>query len=410
MITRRHFLQASGVAGLVSLLPGLAFAEAATDSRFVLIILRGALDGLSAVVPYGDPDYARLRREIAISAPGSGGALKLDGMFALNPSLTNLHARYRQQELIVFHAVASPYRERSHFDGQDLLEAGAARQGEVRDGWLNRAVAAMPAVRQRSSEQLAIAFAQNVPLVLRGAARVSSWAPSRLPETDTDTLDRIAQMYSDDPYFASRLRSALAADAVAIGSSNADTMQNADAGTPAPRRDPLGAFGVTIAAAGRMLRAEDGPRIAVLEATGWDTHANQGADQGQLANRLAGLDAGLESLRTELGPVWNRTAVWVVTEFGRTAAVNGTHGTDHGTATCAFLVGGAVKGGRVIADWPGLSERHLYQGRDLYPTQDLRSIAKGLLTTHLKIADSALEEQVFPDSRGAKALDGLITI
>ena len=163
-----------------------------------------------------------------------------------------------------------------------------------------------------------------------------------------------------------------------------------------------------IHAAAEFLRREDGPKVAVFDTTGWDTHANEGAAQGQLAGRLAALDAGLRSLKEQLGPVWNDTAVLLATEFGRTAAINGTRGTDHGTAAAAFLVGGAVRGGRVIADWPGLSNRALYQGRDLMPTLDVRSVLKGVLEEHLLVPSRALDVAVFPDSNAAKALSGLV--
>jgi uncharacterized protein (DUF1501 family) len=393
-ITRRILLQSAGGCALGTLLPRIAFADAATDSRFVLVILRGALDGLAAVPPWGDGNYARQRGELGITSPER----KLDGMFGLHPALEQLHARYKAKELLVLHAAATPYRERSHFDGQDLLEAGTGTVTS-RDGWLNRALPALPVARERTTEQLAMALAQNVPLVLRGDARVNSWAPSRMPEADSDTLQRIADLYSEDPYFASRLQAALAADEVA----------GAEMGGMAKgRRDPGRDVGALASAAGKFLAAADGPRIAVIEAGGWDTHANQGAEQGQLANRLRGLDQGLESLRVALGPAWRDTAVLVVTEFGRTVAVNGTRGTDHGTATCAFLVGGAVAGGRVIADWPGLSGGALYQGRDLKPTLDLRSVFKGVLAAHLGVAERDLEERVFPESRQARPLEGLI--
>jgi uncharacterized protein (DUF1501 family) len=375
------------------MLPRCVFADAATDARFVLVILRGALDGLAAVPAYGDGAYASKRGALAITAP----QLKLDGMFALNPSLTQLHERFRSKELLVFHAVASPYRERSHFDGQDLLENGTSAPKSAHDGWLNRALPLLPEAKQRATDRVALALAQNVPLVLRGAAHVGSWAPSRLPDTDSDTLQRIADLYSTDEYFASRLQSALAADSV-VG-------EGAAMGTG--RRDPLNALDTVAAAAGKFLAAADGPRIAVLEATGWDTHANQGAERGQLANRLRGLDQALNSLRTGLAGAWARSAVLVVTEFGRTVAVNGTAGTDHGTATCAFLVGGAVAGGRVVADWPGLASSALYEGRDLRPTLDLRSIMKSALATHLGAAESGIEERVFPGSRAARPLDNL---
>ena len=393
MTSRRAFVSGALAAGAAAMLPRCVFADAATDARFVLVILRGALDGLAAVPAYGDGAYASKRGALAITAP----QLKLDGMFALNPSLPQLHERFQSKELIVFHAVASPYRERSHFDGQDLLENGTSAPKSAHDGWLNRALPLLPEAKRRATDRVALALAQNVPLVLRGDARVGSWAPSRLPDTDSDTLQRIADLYSTDEYFASRLQSALAADSV-VGEGE---------GMGAGRRDPLNALNTVAAAAGKFLAAADGPRIAVLEATGWDTHANQGAERGQLANRLRGLDQALSSLRTGLAGAWARSAVLVVTEFGRTVAVNGTGGTDHGTATCAFLVGGAVAGGRVVADWPGLASSALYEGRDLRPTLDLRSVMKSALALHLGAAESGIEERVFPGSRAARPLDDL---
>ncbi|HEY7640691.1 MAG TPA: DUF1501 domain-containing protein [Steroidobacteraceae bacterium] len=396
MTSRRAFMSGALAAGATALLPKCVFADVATDARFVLVILRGALDGLAAVPAYGDGSYAAKRGALAITAP----QLKLDGMFALHPSLTHLHERFQARELIVLHAVASPYRERSHFDGQDLLENGTSTPKAAHDGWLNRALPLLPEAKQRATDRVALALAQNVPLVLRGDARVGSWAPSRLPETDSDTLQRIADLYSTDPYFASRLQSALAADQVA-GEGGGEGMNTG-------RRDPLNALAPVAAAAGKFLAAADGPRIAVLEASGWDTHANQGAERGQLANRLRGLDQALDSLRTSLGAAWTRSAVLIVTEFGRTVAVNGTAGTDHGTATCAFLAGGAVAGGRVLTDWPGLASSALYEGRDLRPTTDMRSILKGVLAAHLGAAESGLEEKVFPSSRTARPLQGLI--
>jgi uncharacterized protein (DUF1501 family) len=396
MTSRRAFVSGAFAASAAAMLPRCVFADAATDARFVFVILRGALDGLAAVPAYGDGAYAAKRGALAITSP----QLKLDGMFALHPSLAQLHERFQSRELIVFHAVASPYRERSHFDGQDLLENGTGTPKSAHDGWLNRALPLLPEAKQRATDRIALALAQNVPLVLRGDARVGSWAPSRLPDTDSDTLQRIADLYSTDEYFSSRLQSALAADSV-VGEGE---------GMSAGRRDPLNALNTVAAAAGKFLAAADGPRIAVLEATGWDTHANQGAERGQLANRLRGLDQALNSLRTALAGAWARSAVLVVTEFGRTVAVNGTAGTDHGTATCAFLVGGAVAGGRVVADWPGLASSALYEGRDLRPTLDMRSIMKGVLASHLGAAESGIEERAFPGSRAARPLEDLFKV
>ena len=398
---RREFLCNTTMAGLSALVPAISFGYAQTDARFVFIILRGALDGLAAVAPYGDGNYQRVRGALALPAPGSAvGALKLDGMFALNPALKNLHALYQAKELLVLHAIASPYRERSHFDGQDLLENGTDAPHGSLDGWLNRALLSMPAAKKQKTDQLAVAFAQNLPLVLRGEQKVGSWAPSRLPGTDDDTLQRIAALYSSDEYFLSRLQTAMSTDAIA-GEGGNRMAGNANG----QRNNSLASV---VSAAGKMLKQADGPRVAVMEATGWDTHANQGAEQGQLFLRLADLDRAIDSLRSELGPVWQNTAVMVATEFGRTVAINGTRGTDHGTASCAFLAGGAVNGGKVIADWPGLADKDLYQGRDLQPTMDLRSAFKGVLATHMGVGESVLETSVFTNSHSAKPMLELV--
>ena len=420
---RRRFIQTGALAlGATLVTSGVSFARTntATKSRFVFIIMRGALDGLAAAPPYGDSDYARLRGDVALHAPGSpGGALPLNNLFGLHPSLAFLHESFSAHELIVFHAIASPYRERSHFDGQDVLENGNVRPHAAQTGWLNRALASMPAARATQTE-LGVSLGQNVPLVMRGSAAVTSWSPSKLAALDEDTLQRITDLYASDPLLAKRLADALAADAIAGSdptmSENGQAMAAADpakrdAEQPSLPAKPgkVGArYTEVVNAAAGFLRREDGPQVAVFDTTGWDTHANEGSAEGQLAGRLAGLDAGLRALKEQLGPVWNDTAVLLATEFGRTAAVNGTRGTDHGTGTAAFLVGGAVQGGRVVADWPGLSSHALYQGRDLQPTLDLRAVLKGVLEEHLLVPSPALGSSVFPDSQSAKALSGLI--
>jgi uncharacterized protein (DUF1501 family) len=406
LIGRREFLTAGAMAtGGALLASRVAFARTEGTSRFVLVILRGALDGLSAVPPYGDPDYARLRRELAIGAPGGpDSVLKLDSMFGLHPSLSFLHDRYTANELVVFHAIASPYRERSHFDGQDVLENGHTKAHAVQTGWLNRALAALPT---KNSQERGVALGQNVPLVMRGPASVASWSPSKLASLDDDTIQRIADLYSSDPVLSARLADALEADAIAMGSDSGGDMKML-AQTDKKDVKRYARYDEIVDAAGSFLRSEEGPQVAVFDTTGWDTHANEGDAKGQLSGRLAGLDGSLRKLKDQLGPWWNDTAVMIVTEFGRTAAVNGTRGTDHGTGAAAFLVGGAVKGGRVIADWPGLSASALYQGRDLKPTADVRSALKGILADHLDVAPRAIENSVFPDSGSARAMRDLI--
>ena len=424
---RRDFLTTGSLAvGGALLTSRLSFANTPTNgkSRFVFIVMRGALDGLAAVPPYGDRDYPGLRRDLAMQA---NNVLQLNDTFGLHPSLSFLSESYGARELVVFHAIASPYRERSHFDGQDVLESGFLRPHASQSGWLNRALGSIPAGRA-SDRELGVALGQNIPLVMRGPASVTSWSPSKLAALDEDTLERITDLYAGDPLLAARLADALAADAIAESPMNADSgaamsggaasatdnpSDTANTLAPKPGKKGTGAGGAArytevIHASAEFLRREDGPKVAVFDTTGWDTHANEGAAQGQLAGRLAALDSGLRMLKEQLGPAWNDTAVLLATEFGRTAAINGTRGTDHGTGTAAFLLGGAVKGGRVITDWPGLSTRSLYQGRDLMPTLDLRSVLKGVMQEHLQVPGRALDATVFPDSQAAKALTGLV--
>jgi uncharacterized protein (DUF1501 family) len=419
---RREFLNLTALAaGGAFLTTRLAFAAASErKARLVLVLLRGALDGLAAVPPYADPDYASLRRGVALRAPGAAGAvLPLNGFFGLHPALGFLGQCYSARELIVLHAVASPYRERSHFDGQDVLENGSLRAHALQTGWLNRALAQLPGQVPREA---AVALGQNVPLVMRGPAEVTSWSPSKMSALDEETLARITDLYARDPLLSVRLADALAADAM-VAAQEPPAM-SAGANAPAPQAQnpamPAGAptlpatqaygarYTQIVTAAAGFLRQEQGPRVAVFDTTGWDTHANEGGAEGQLAGRLGALDKALATLKQELGPAWANTAVLLVTEFGRTAAVNGTRGTDHGTGAAAFLLGGAVAGGRVIADWPGLGARALYQGRDVAPTLDLRSVFKGILAEHLAVPPRTLEDSVFPESAAAKPLRGLV--
>jgi uncharacterized protein (DUF1501 family) len=398
---RRRFLAGAGALAAGAALPGVLFANTGGSARLVVVILRGALDGLAAAPPHGDPDYAALHRELAIAAPGAAdGALALNGTFGLHPSLGFLHERFAAGELIVFQAVASPYRDRSHFDGQNVLENGLAKPIGTSDGWLNRALSALPPASGRAADR-AVAISQNVPLILRGDAAVISKSPQSTPGVDEDLLARLADLYSKDDWFSARLSEAMQTEKMVDDSGTTMSQQAAGAGYP----DRVAA--IARMAAG-LMRSDGGPEIAVIEAGGWDTHANQGGAKGALAARLAGLDKALKSLAGELGPLWPQTAVLVVTEFGRTAAVNGTRGTDHGTGGCAFLVGGAVRGGQLIADWPGLGRTALLDNRDLRPTLDLRSVFKAVLSEHLHVDANTLAKRVFPDSSGARPLQGLI--
>jgi uncharacterized protein (DUF1501 family) len=394
---RRTLLRTSVQLTLLAPFARIAHALPASDARFVIVILRGALDGLAAVAPYGDPQYKTLRGSLALDSPGTaGGVLKLDGLFGLHPSLTSLHAMYQAKELAVLHAVATPYRERSHFDAQKVLEAGNLSPAASEGGWLNRALAEL---QSAGSKRDAVALADTVPLVLRGDFPVNSWAPSKLPDADQDLLARVRRMYENaDPRLADRLIEALDAREMVGDTSGGDPAMGDRAG---------GQINPIVTAAARFLRSPNGPRVAAIDIGGWDTHANQGAAQGNLATRLRGLDAGMQTLKTELGPTWKDTTVLIVTEFGRTVAVNGTRGTDHGTGGVAFLVGGAVNGGRIVSDWPGLAQRDLYQNRDLKPTTDMRGVIKGVLAERFGIGEGALARAVFPGSDSVQPLSRL---
>ncbi len=411
MRNRREFLAAGvrfGVAtALAGSLPGVSFAAAPGNRPFVVVILRGALDGLSAVPPYGDPAYRDARGPIAIARPGDPqGALDLDGFFGLHPAMPLLHERFAAKELLIVHATASAYRERSHFDGQNVLENGGNQPSGSASGWLNRTLGSLAG---RGIDGLALG--QNVPLILRGPVPVGSWAPSRLPEVEPELIDRLRDLYSNDSTLAGRLDEAtrmetLADDQSTMGDVMDQTTDNAKAAARAGGTERLKLIAET---AGRMIAAPQGPRVAVFDAGGWDTHAGEGAGEGQLAARLKGLDQVLDALRRGLEGEWSRTAVLVCTEFGRTVQVNGTRGTDHGTGAAALLLGGAVRGGRILADWPGLAEKQRYEGRDLRPTTDLRAVAKGILRDHLGIGERALLE-VFPGSDRVTAARDLIRV
>lgn len=389
-MSRRTLLGLAGGMALGGARLAMAQAPAACagDARFVVVLLRGALDGLSAVQPYADPAFTGLRGPLALPQPGQeGGLLDLGGSFGLHPALRRMHAMYAAGQLLPVHAVAGPSRSRSHFDAQDFLESGAEQR--LASGWLNRALAAMPEV---GASRQGLAVGVDVPLLLRGPVRVGSYAPPGNGQVDTGTLAHLAALHAADPLlgpaFAEGLRARGFSAAVLAGT--------------APPPGNRNGFTALAAAAGRLMAAPDGPRVAAMELGGWDTHAGQAS---RLNGALGELDSGLDALRQGLGDAWGRTAVLVATEFGRTVRINGTGGTDHGTGGVAFILGGAVAGGRVMANWPGLGE--LFENRDLAPTTDLRSLSKGLLRDHLRLPAAALA-QAFPESGAAAAQGGLL--
>jgi len=382
MIDRRSLLIKGGIgAAALSFAPRMVLAKAQTDRRFVFIIQRGAADGLGTVAAMGDPAFAGQRGVLAADfATGT----RLDSMFTLHPAMQNFARLYGEKQALFAHAIASPYRDRSHFDGQNVLETGGAAAYQLKDGWLNRLLGVLPAEQAH-----AIAVAAAVPMALRGHNDVSSYAPSALPHANDDMLQRVTMMYDGD----SQLH-ALWSEAMATRALTSDIGRQA--GNAAVQNGSLAA---------KLLAPANGARIAMIESYGWDTHVQQ---RGILGAQLRYLDGMVGALQAGLGPVWNDTTVLIATEFGRTVAINGTGGTDHGTGTSAILVGGAVKGGRVLADWPGLNQAVLYENRDLKPTAGLDQFIAGAVAEHFAIDPVRTIGTLFPDSKGAKPMAGLV--
>ncbi|MEH2475432.1 uncharacterized protein (DUF1501 family) [Nitrobacteraceae bacterium AZCC 2161] len=394
--TRRSLLLGGAAFAAWAYIPKFARAADARDPRLIVVILRGALDGLATVAPIGDPDYAGLHGSIALTSDGPHAATMLDSFFGLHPSMPEFARMYREKKAAVVHAVATSYRDRSHFDGQDVLESGFAGPGRVQSGWLNRALVALPRGERVSS---GLAIGPTTPLVLRGVAPTVGWAPVNLPTAADDTAMRLIELYKHrDPALATALSQGLQLDKIAVG----DDMKPQSVG------NAITAMRQVARGAAKLMAADDGPRVAALAFDGWDTHAQEGGPVGRLAQLLGGLDGALVEFETALGEHWRDTVVVVATEFGRTAKINGTDGTDHGTGTVALLAGGAVKGGRVISDWPGLKPANLFEARDLAPTTDLRAILKGVLHDHLGLSERVLADSVFPDSALVRPMQGLI--
>ena len=378
--SRREFLALSAAGAATLLAPRLAFAAAPGDRRFIFIIQRGAADGLHLLAPVGDPDYLRQRREIALEATPQ---TRLDDLFALHPSLVETGRLYAQRQALFVHAIASSYRDRSHFDGQNVLETGGSAPYEIKDGWLNR----LAGMLQRGPAP-AMAFAPTVPIALRGDAAVTSYAPSRLPQPGEELLARVDMLYRDDPQLHSLWSAAMQARNLAGAAGAVD--QDAAA---------------VARVAASFLARPDGPRIAMIETAGWDTHNQQTA---RLQRLLSGFDSMLAALRDGLGAAWQDTTVLIATEFGRTVAVNGTGGTDHGTASVAMVVGGAVAGGRVLAEWPGLSVDSLYAQRDLRPTASLEDLIVAVASQTFGLDPQEVSRRVMTGRKDAGRFSGVV--
>lgn len=388
-LTRRLWL--AGAAGVAVTAHGrMAWGAAISDRpKLVVIIARGAMDGLSVVVPHGDRDYAAKRGVVAISPPGEvGGALPLDSDFGLHPAMARLHGLATAGQARFAPAVAIPVRLRSHFDAQDVLESGAARLYGAADGWLNRALSV-------SGERRGLAVGSQTPLVLRGPVQTASWTPGGPGRTDERVAAALMDLYAGDPLLGPALTAGLEVEVEAVSATEGLEL----------RRNNIEGLGEAVA---RFMIAEDGPDVVTLSLDGYDTHARQGAAQGVLANQLRIQDRVIGGLRDGLGEAWTRTVIIVATEFGRTVRANGTGGTDHGTGSALILAGGALRSGGIVGDWPGLSDGNLFEDRDLAPTADIRGVFKGVLRDHMGLDRTALDTVVFPDSAGVAGSTGLV--
>jgi uncharacterized protein (DUF1501 family) len=387
--SRRSFL-AGSTATLSFGAPSLRVRAAETDSRFVLIFLRGAMDGLNVIVPYGDANLKPWRPGLALPEPGQPSGLSdLGGFWGLHPSLKAAYLLYKANDLLAIQCVAGPNRSRSHFEAQDMLEIGAEHR--MTSGWLNRISALLPSNPNCDS---AFTMGAMTPLILHGPTPAITWDPFHArPHTSATFYDTIVAMHANDPQTG---------DAIADGLRERHYIDKVLAGTSYEGITP--GFPRLARAAAKLLAAPDGPRLAELELDGWDTHSGQ---PRRLAESLQKLDEGIAVLRADLASVWSKTVILVVTEFGRTVRANGTGGTDHGTATAALLLGGAVAGGKVLVDWPGVRQDQLFENRDLQPTLDVRAVIKGALGPHFGLSAPSLAT-VFPDSAGIAPKTGLL--
>ena len=405
--------------------------------KLVVFICRGAMDGLSVSPPIGDPSYAGLRGEIAIAGFGQpNGALKLDETFGLHPGLETIHGLAMKGQARIAPAVATPDRARlpTLFEAQDVLETG------VPGGRQHRLRLAEPGHGRRSARtrkvDAILQLGPRAPLILRGRLQAASWSPGGYKDRDARLPSILTDLYAGDPLLSPALASGLQTEAMAkiatevpadplmasAAAMTADPMDMQTAAAAATQTsgqtlqgyaaqagqqaiDAARKIGVTLA---KFMTEPNGPQIAAVSLDGFDTHANQGAADGQLANRLRGLDAVIDGLSSGLGPEWSNTVVIVATEFGRTARINGTKGTDHGTASTALVLGGSLKRGGLIGDWPTLQQAKLFENRDTAPTMDMRALFKGVLAEQLGVDRHALDATVFPNSSDVAPVVGIV--
>ena len=431
---RRTLLKAFGAAGVTGLLPlsrgwAAVTGDAQTPApRLIVVMLRGAVDGMNVVVPYGDDDYYRLRSSIAINKPGSGdeknpGALDLDGHFGLHPALASLMPLWQSKKLAFVHASGSPDETRSHFDAQDYMESGTPGVKRTSDGWMNRLLAQLPKTPRSDNYSLdAVSLGPTLPRIFSGSENVAN-VPLGRDATKQTAMDKpevnaaFDRMYADAGTLGAaykegresrtRVMSDLTAPPMTGDASMtmaAGMDKDASMGAPAPQ-----GFSLDSSQLATLIHRNPGLQVSFMQLGGWDTHVNQGAGSGQLANRLKPLGEGLSTLATQLGPEFDNTVVVVMSEFGRTARQNGTNGTDHGHGNAMWVMGGKIAGGKVYGDWRGLSTDALHEGRDLPVSTDFRSVLAGIGSQHLRLSDAQLA-RVFPGAPRASGSIGSLLV
>jgi uncharacterized protein (DUF1501 family) len=398
-ISRRYFLKSGGIAmvGMAALPSFLQRAVASTinpaKKKMVVLFQRGAMDGLNVVVPFGEPNYYRMRPTIAIPEPKRGGAdaaLDLDGFFGLHPSLQPILPLFRTGQLAIIQAVGSPDPTRSHFDAQDYMESGTPGLKGTDNGWLNRALQNMP--EEKPSPFRAVAFGPYLPRTLQGSApavAIGDLKQFRMYGPQQTVEGGFEAMYSQTVDHAMRGVGNETFEAIdQLKKINPDSYQP-DNGAQYPKSR----FAQSLQEIAELFKADVGLEVAFLDSGGWDNHVNEGGVQGQLANLLKDLGQGIAAFHQDMGDRMGDVVFVSMSEFGRTAHENGNRGTDHGHANCMFVLGGGVKGGRVYTKWPGLNENQLNQGRDLAVTTDYRSVLGEIISRHL--GDKTLAS-VFP--------------
>ncbi|HEY3947744.1 DUF1501 domain-containing protein [Phenylobacterium sp.] len=385
--------------------PAMAADGAANKKKVIVVICRGGMDGLSVAPPVGDPDYHALRGGLALTSE----ALPVDATFALHPQLTAVHALAKAGEARIAPAIATPDRARSHFEAQDVLETGAAGVYSTTSGWLNRAVETLSAHRKVD----AMSVGATAPLILRGKVQTASWSPGRAVDAEARLPTLLQDLYRNDPLLGPALARGLETETMAkaatAGLDGGATMGGkgggkAGAGAPGVQqgREAAKTLGESLAG---FMREPGGPTVAAISLDGFDSHAGQA---NLLNGRLAYLDAVLDGVHQGLGPEWKNTVVLVATEFGRTARTNGTAGTDHGTGSTALILGGALKPGGIVGDWPSLKQGALFENRDVAPSLDMRGLFKGVLADHMGVDKAALDSTIFPNSVAARPVANLV--